>query len=184
MSDQKDSKKVKRNSKVVIISLVSFLIVVALIIVLAVVFLRKAKKEEVDKDLLGDEFFANSILKNVRNKNLTFETKVIVYDVKKIKNVKNSRPEKVLMNMITDIYDFKNHIHRQKLEHYEDGEKEWTSNLLTTRDLKEIYEINYDLKTCNTYDEASGKTISYFYLEHWFPKKLIDLDTKHMMISK
>lgn len=67
--------------------------------------------------------------------------------------------------MIQEIYDFKTEIARQKLEHYEDGEKEWSLNILTIDNLNELYEIDFDKRTCRSYDVKSKNTMVGFYLK-------------------
>lgn len=146
-------------------SLILFLIILILSILLTVFFLRRGKN--VDKDLVDNDYFVNSILRHVRNNKLSLMTEINVFDMEE----ENGQSKKELMNVIEGIYDFESKIERQKLENYEDGKKEWTKDLLAIDNLSEFYEIDYDQETCESYDSNSRNTMFGFYLKVFYLEK-------------
>lgn len=190
MNVEKLTEKIKRNPKVTIISVVSFIIVLILIIVLIVSSSNSSKKhskspDKKDKDLIDEEYYNNSILKKIKINLLATEATLNIYNL----TYQNGKPKKELMNTIKEVYDFQSRMGKQNLEYYENEEKIWTHDILTesnvyTRGIYEIYEIDKDSKICNSFDQKSGETVFNFYLGNWFPKAILADSGLQMVISK
>lgn len=180
------TEKIKQNPKVSIISLVAFILVLILIVVLIVTFSgSKEPKNTKDsgknkgEDLLGLEYFEKSILKKIKNSQLTFKSEINVFKIAD----QYGKPKKELMNTIVDLYDFTAGYEKQISEYYANGKKLRTTNLLTYFNLEEIYKIDYDAKTCDSFNEDSKEKIQNSYLSNWFPKEFLDKYQENQILS-
>lgn len=203
MNTQKLTEKIKRNPKITGISIVSFLVLLTLIIALIILFSKSSKEShsknndkndgnnddnnddkngDKKEDLLEAEYFKKSILAKIKNNKISLLSEINVFEITENSN----KIKKDLVAVIKDGYDRLINIDAERvdLEIWSQGNNVLTQDLLLIGGNLwgfELYQIEVDTETCDSYNEMESVSMIKSYLRKWMPEEILDEEYKYML---